>query len=69
MNEAATRSNESHVITCHDNEKDEEDKIFKFDPPLYIQRYRYISKLIEDFNSKTYLDIGWVLFLIINSIS
>ena len=40
------------------NKQENEDHMFRFDPPLYIQRYHYISKLINEFNPKTYLDIG-----------
>ena len=52
---ATTSSNNDTVnnFTQHD-----EDNAFKFDPPLYIQRYHYISKLIQESNVRTYLDIG-----------
>jgi hypothetical protein len=55
INEVRTKSfnDEGLNFTQHD-----EDQVFKFDPPLYIQRYHYISKLINEFNVKTYLDIG-----------
>ena len=40
------------------SQQETEDNLFKFDPPLYTQRYQYISKLLKKYKSKTYLDIG-----------
>lgn len=34
------------------------EKHFIFNPPLYIQRYLYVSQLVDQFNIKTLLDIG-----------
>jgi hypothetical protein len=37
----------------------EENKLpFKFNPPLYIQRYDYVSDLLKTYKCKTFLDIG-----------
>lgn len=37
---------------------DSEDKFFKFNPPLYIQRYDYVSDLLKKYKCETYMDIG-----------
>ena len=33
-------------------------KLFKFEPPLYIQRYEYVSRILLKNNCKTFLDVG-----------
>jgi small RNA 2'-O-methyltransferase len=38
--------------------EEDNEKQFKFNPPLYIQRYFYVSQLVDQFNIKTLLDIG-----------
>jgi hypothetical protein len=35
-----------------------EEKCFAFTPQLYIQRYQYVSSLIEKYDCKTFMDIG-----------
>ena len=41
----------------HDNPISENNK-FKFEPPLFIQRYDYVADLLKKYNCKTYMDIG-----------
>jgi hypothetical protein len=36
----------------------EDNKKFKFDPPLYLQRYQYVMNLLKENKCKTYMDIG-----------
>ena len=36
----------------------EVNKKFKFEPPLYLQRYNYVLNLLKDYNCKTYMDVG-----------
>ena len=36
----------------------EVNKKFKFDPPLYLQRYHYVLNLLKENKCKTYMDVG-----------
>lgn len=33
-------------------------KQFKFEPPLYVQRYDYLSNILNKYHCTTYVDIG-----------
>jgi hypothetical protein len=35
-----------------------EEKCFVFTPQLYVQRYQYVSKLLEKYDCKSFMDIG-----------
>lgn len=41
-----------------DDFSNEQNKKLCFNPPLYIQRYNYVSSLLYDFKCKSFMDIG-----------
>ncbi len=47
-----------HSYDYHHNKHDDNDKHFKFEPALYIQRYDYLSDILVKYDCLTYLDIG-----------
>ena len=42
----------------YDTSSGEVNQKFKFDPPLYLQRYFYVMNLLKEYNCTTYMDIG-----------
>ncbi len=40
--------------TTNDHESSENNK-FRFEPPLFIQRYDYVGEILKTYNCKTYI--------------
>lgn len=56
-------TNSSQLFKKQKNENDDEltleqNKLLKFDPPLYLQRYDYVCELLRKYNCKTFMDVG-----------
>ena len=46
------------MLDNHDISGGERNKEFKFEPPLYLQRYHYVINLLKEYKCATYMDVG-----------
>lgn len=58
MDQNSTEPKTTNITTIDKLTDDHDNHKFRFEPPLYIQRYDFVIKLLKEYNCKTYLDIG-----------